>query len=287
MKIYLNSHNFHHKNKNFIMYFINKYHTFVNNIEEAEVIYSPDKYIDISKYPCKKFIFGPHFSVFPNNIVKQFSNIHNNALYIQPSQPSVNTWQNEFNFTNLPMKAIPFGVDVDKFVGNDKSTRNNIVVYYKSRDPNEMDLLVKFLNDKNLKYKIFSYQNRYKEEDFLQYIKTCKFGIVLDAHESQGFAIEEMLSCDIPLLVWGVTLRKQQYPYRNEYMHIKSNVSTVPYWSDNCGELFYNYSDLENKYKIFIDKLDTYKPREFILKNVSLEACSDKWNKLLNELVHS
>ena len=93
-----------------------------------------------------------------------------------------------------------------------------------------------------------------------------------------------MLSCDIPLLVWGVTLRNQEYPYRNEYINIKSAVSTVPYWSNECGELFFNYSDLENMFDKFISKLDTYKPRKFILDNLSIEKCSEKWNNLFFEL---
>jgi hypothetical protein len=281
MKIFIYNTSFHHKNKNFIEYFINKYHTRVNNINDADIIYSPDKYIDIHLYPTKRFLFGPQFSVFPNNVVSKFNNVHNNAIYIQPSQPSVDTWQKEFNFKAIPMKAMPFGVDTQRFIGNDKSTRNNIVVYYKSRDPEEMNLLIKFLNNKNLKYKIFSYQQKYSEEHFLSYIKTCKYGIVLGRHESQGFAIEEMLSCDVPLLVWGVTLRNQEYPYRKEYIHIKSNVSTVPYWNSQCGELFYNYSELEKCFTKFINNIDNYKPRQFILDNLSMEKCSEKWNNLL------
>ena len=68
---------------------------------------------------------------------------------------------------------------------------------------------------------MFSYQKRYDENEFLNYIKTCKYGIVLDAHESQGFAIQEMLSCNLPLLVWGVTLRKQEFPYKILYEYKK------------------------------------------------------------------
>lgn len=284
MKIFIYNNNFHFKNRNFMNYIINKYHVCVNNIKDADIIYSPDKYIDIHLYPTKKFIFGPHFSVFPNNIVRKFNNIHNNAIYIQPSQPSVDTWQKEFKFKALPMKAMPFGVDTNRFIGNEKSTRNNIVVYYKSRDPAEIKLLINFLNNKNLTYRIFSYQQKYKEENFLSYLKTCKYGIVLGRHESQGFAIQEMLSCDIPLLVWGVTLRNQEYPYVKEYINIKSGVSTVPYWSDKCGELFFNHTDLENSFDKFIGKLDTYKPRKFILDNLSIEKCAEKWNKLFLEL---
>ena len=36
-----------------------------NNIEDYDIIYMPSSLYDTSKYPDKKFIFGPHFSVFP------------------------------------------------------------------------------------------------------------------------------------------------------------------------------------------------------------------------------
>lgn len=285
MKIFVSNTNFHFKNKNFIDYFIDNHHERVFSIDQADIIYSPNIYIDIHKYPQKKFIFGPHFSVFPNSIVQKFNNIHGNGIYIQPSQPSVNSWQNEFNFNKLPMYSIPFGVDTEKFKPCvDRGARENVIVYYKSRDPNEYEILILFLKKRNIQYKVFNYQTKYNENEFISYLKTCKYGIVLGRHESQGFAIQEMLSLDIPLFVWGVSLRKQEYPYISQYVHVKSIVSTVPYWSKNCGELIYNVSDLDTAFDLFLKKLNHYQPRKFILENVSRVKCCEKWNELLHKL---
>ena len=285
MKIFVSNNNFHFKNRNFIDYFIDTYHKRVDSINEADIVYSPDKYIDIHNFPGKKFIFGPHFSVFPNSIVQQFNNIHNNGIYIQPSQPSVNTWQNEFNFKKLPMYALPFGVDTERFKPCvDKDSRTNVILYYKSRDPKEFEILKTFLNQRKIQYKIFSYQTKYNEQEFINYLKSCKYGIVLGRHESQGFAIQEMLSFDIPLFVWGVSLRKQEYPYRREYLNVKSNVSTVPYWSKDCGELVHHMSEIETTFDLFLTKLNIYEPRKFILENVSREKCCEKWNNIINKL---
>lgn len=285
VNIFIYNSNFHIKNKIFLEYFVDKYHKRVYSIEEADLIYSPDRYIDIENYPTKKFIFGPHFSVFPNNIVNRFNNTHKNAIYIQPSQPSVYTWQNEFQFKALPMRAIPFGVDTKKFIGEEKNIRQNVIVYYKSRDPNEFKFLIDFLDKKNLTYKVYSYQNKYNENDFLQYIKTCKFGIVLGRHESQGFAIEEMMSCDVPLLIWSATQRSQEYPYIPLYFQVKSNVTTVPYWSPVCGEIFHHANELENKFNVFISNVHSYTPRKFILENISFDACSKKWKSMINDII--
>ena len=47
------------------------------HIKDHDVIYSPSNPIDASLYPNKKFIFGPHFSTFPNEKVVSIKNIYN------------------------------------------------------------------------------------------------------------------------------------------------------------------------------------------------------------------
>ena len=56
-----------------------------------------------------------------------------------------------------------------------------------------------------------SYINKYNETDYINYLKECKYGIWVDAHESQGFALEEALSLDVPLLVWNIKSLNQEY----------------------------------------------------------------------------
>ena len=66
---------FHHKNKEGLerlLKYLNYDYKFVNNLNDInnyDIIFSPCHPIDASKYPDKKFIFGPHFSVFPNKLL--------------------------------------------------------------------------------------------------------------------------------------------------------------------------------------------------------------------------
>ena len=66
------------------------------------------------------------------------------------------------------------------------------------------------LKNKNIKFEVFDYLNKYPEKKYLKYLQKAKYGIILDAHESQGFAIEEALSCNVPLLVWNVKHMSQR-----------------------------------------------------------------------------
>ena len=83
-------------------------------------------------------------------------------------------------------------------------------VYFKRRKPSELQVLENTLIERKINYKVFDYVKRYEEEDYLEYLKKAKYGIILDAHESQGFAIEEAMSCNVPLLVWNATSMAQE-----------------------------------------------------------------------------
>jgi hypothetical protein len=52
--------------------------------------------------------------------------------------------------------------------------------------------------------------------------------------------------------------------------------TTIPYWDERCGEYFYNLSELEKTFNLFISKLETYKPRDYILDNLTMEKCEEK-----------
>ena len=97
-------------------------------------------------------------------------------------------------------------------------------------------------------------------------------------HESQGFALEEALSCNVPLLVWNVKSMNQEYA--SNYNDISA--TTIPYWDDRCGEYFYQKDEFEITFLKFIQKLDNYKPREYIVENLSIAKCANNFLNLLD-----
>jgi glycosyltransferase involved in cell wall biosynthesis len=168
---------------------------------------------------------------------------------------------------------MPFGVDTEKFTPlKNMNEKNKVLVYYKRRDPNELQYILNFFQNKNIEVKIFDYVTKYSEEEYLDYLQNSKFGIWLDAHESQGFALQEALSCNVPVLVWNIKYMSQEFG--SNYVNIPA--TTIPYWDERCGEYFYESHELENIYDKFISKLDTYKPREYIIENLSMKVCENK-----------
>jgi hypothetical protein len=257
-------------------------HTNLDTIDlsQFDCVYSPAVPINISKYPNTKFLFGPHFSVFPQN--HQMTIIcGNNVIYIQPSKWVVDLWKNFSICSDLNLQHLPFGVDTKKFSPiKNISDRDKIFIYHKRRNPQDLIILQTFLKSLNINFRIFDYVNKYPEEEYINYLKDSKFGIWLSAHESQGFALEEALSCDVPLLVWNVTSLNQEY--RSNYPD--KPATTIPYWDDRCGESFTEFNELPSVFNTFIDNLQNYKPREYILENLSIKKCSEKFINIVNNI---
>ena len=274
---------FHHKNMiglQLLLNTINYEYKFgdINDINNFDIIYSPCSPIDSSQYSSKKFIFGPHFSVFPNNHLLQINNINKNSIYIQPSNWVCQLWIN-FNVENIiTIKEFPFPVEIEKFCPNQHSQKNEIFIYFKRRKPEELECIKQFLNKKNITYKIFDYVKKYNEEDYLKCLQNAKYGIIIDAHESQGFAIEEALSCNVPLLVWNVSFMSQEYG--SNYPNIPC--TNIAYWDERCGEYFYKVEEFERTYNEFINKLESYCPRKYILENLSPQKCGERFIELVN-----
>ena len=286
MKILLNNNGMHIKNLHallkykVIFFVINAPNLNDIDLSQFDAVYSPCIPIDVNKYPNTKFLFGPHFSVFPEkhhmNIIEGF-----NSIYIQPSEWANNVWKYHPNCKDIKIETLPFGVDTIRFNEiNPIDQRNEVILYYKHRHPDELSNILNFLKSHNIEPKIFSYNSRYNENDYINSLHNAKFGIWLDAHESQGFALEEALSCNVPLLVWNVKSMDQEY--QSSYSNIIA--TTIPYWDKRCGEYFYNLNELEETFSKFILNLNNYKPREYILENLTFDLCEKKLINLIKNI---
>ena len=205
---------------------------------------------------------------------------------------TLSKWNLEFhtNHSNkndfIKIITLPFPVDVNKYVPAIKT--DNVFIYFKNVHSNKLKIVTDMLsNYKNFdfnKCKIFTYGS-YNSDDYLNYIKTCKYGIWVGRHESQGFAFQEALSCDCPLFVFDVHSLKEEYdngkfPWQD--IIGDCHCTSASYFDNRCGLIYKNdinsdiniinndiINDILSYFIEFLNKLDTYKPREFILENLS------------------
>jgi glycosyltransferase involved in cell wall biosynthesis len=284
MKLLLLDRDFHHKNRAALyayksihitpFYWPDELSRF--NLSEYDAVYSPTYPIDVSKYPNTRFIFGPHFSVFPEQNLQ--SSKGPKSVYIQPSKWAADVWSVSPLCKDIDIKPVPFGVDTDRFIETiPLEHRNQVFVYYKTRNPIDLQFILDKLQEIGVTYTLFSYDNRYNEVEYVECLRNAKYGIWIGRHESQGFALEEALSCNVPLLVWDVLSMNQEHG--PNYDDIPGTV--VPYWDSRCGEIFYKREHFDYTYRVFLSKLDHFKPREYVLSKLTIEKCEQQFINLI------
>ena len=105
--------------------------------------------------------------------------------------------------------------------------------------------------------------------------------IVLDAHESQGFALQEAMSCNVPLLVIDATSMYDEMAdgHNSSYDHMKPlklKCTSVPYWSDICGIKITDINKLPKSLGVMLDNWSTFNPRKYIEETLSPKVCMER-----------
>lgn len=110
---------------------------------------------------------------------------------------------------------------------------------------------------------------KYKNEDFKDILSKCIFAVFLSRSESQGLALAEAWSMNIPTLVWNpqeVIINGRKY----------SVTSSCPYLSDLTGREWMTFSGLDELLHDVEMKLKTFQPRKWVLENMTDEISARK-----------
>ena len=286
MKFYIVDPQAHHKNVDSIrkMMIKNKIdYTTCDDLSKLDdsynVVICANRFFPPEQFPKNcKVIFGPQFFVFPDDTNHP---IHKHTY--DPTRFFYNTlikWNFDIHKTiakNLTLTFItcPFGLDVDS-IPIVPIKRTNVMVYFKDRHPDTLVIVEKFLKEKNISYNLVKYGS-YLDNDFKEKLQVTKFVIWIGRHESQGFAFQETLASNVPILLWDVKSMYEEFTNRWAYEYYKPtglslSATSATVWSDECGVRFYEASDLDKAFNEITANLDTFSPRKVIAEKVSLEA---------------
>ena len=257
---------------------------------DYDILISNEYYFNPDIFPSsiKKIIFGPQCFILPKGDIIGTLNTNwakkccYNVLCDWNEQAHLEYVGGKENL-KIPLVKIPFAIDTEKFKPlssylTDKEF--DCIIYFKQRDPKILKFVLKILRLKKLSYCIVIYGN-YKENEYVELLHKSKFMLVIDRHESQGFALQEAMSCNIPLLVLDVKNVYEIFEFKNflgknyfdQYKPLKLCATSVPYWSHECGLKTYNVFELFKLIDEILEKLHLFQPRKFILDNLSEEVC--------------
>jgi len=202
--------------------------------------------------------------------------VENPQYYNQLITPSLwvkNKLIQKFGVNENKISVWPVGVD-----GFDinKNVTYDCLLYLKRRSEEELKKSIKFLDQKNLSYKVISYGD-YDESVFKTMLSEAKFCFLINGTESQGIAVQEIMRSNTPLFVWDV---KEWLDQGEEY---RVPATSIPYWSEECGKVFYDYENIDFAFSEFYDKIYSYTPRKYAERELSLEASVKKLMEIIND----
>jgi glycosyltransferase involved in cell wall biosynthesis len=184
--------------------------------------------------------------------------------------------------------AWPVGIDTEQWKPLKGEKTFDFLIYYKIRWQHErmekelVEPITETLDAQNNSYQFIRYGN-YTHDELTEKLKASKAVIFLCEHETQGSAYQQVLATNTPILAWdrgGYWQDPAYYPRRVKYQP----VSSVPYWDERCGLKFTDADDFSEKVNIFLNNLNTYKPRDYILENLTLEKCAEKYLEIYRQV---
>lgn len=125
----------------------------------------------------------------------------------------------------------------------------------------------------------------YREEEFRKLLAASRSMVFLCEHETQGIAYQQALSCGVPIFAWdveGFWTDPTYYPHRVVY----GPVTSVPYWDERCGAKFKDAQTFQEGWGDFWEGVlgGKFKPRDYILENLTLERCSGAYADIARSL---
>ena len=218
-----------------------------------------------SKIEQNTTIIGPQVWLFDGYGQFLIENQNYYKKIIAPSEWVKNKFITKFNLPEDKLAVWPVGIEE---FNNIREPNYDCLVYFKRRDQSELDVIKKFLVSKGLSYRMVEYGG-YSEDGFKQLVNSAKFCFLINGTESQGIAVQEIMSMGVPIIAWDI----KEWLDQGEAYRVPA--TSIPYWDERCGEVFFNIDDLEVTFFKFYATLDQYDPKAFIKDNLSFE-CSVK-----------
>lgn len=236
------------------------------------VQYDPAAHEKHSKIELDTCIIGPQVWLF--DAYGQFLIDHQDYYkkIIAPSEWVKNLYIEKFNLPENKISIWPVGIEL---LNTKKEIEFDCLIYFKRRTPHELKVVQDFLDSIGLTYKVLSYGN-YPNDQLEDLCSKCRFCVLINGTESQGIAVQEIMSTNTPLFVWDVT------EWTDQGEDYKVPATSVPYWDDRCGQKFYSQDEIEDAFHKFYGIIETYKPREFVEENLSYKKTTEILLEILN-----
>lgn len=269
--------------------------------QDYDILWSPIVWIEPVLLPKVFIMFGPQFSTFPHPTLHSEEKIHfHNAVYNVLSDWNRLVYEKGIDLRHqfkLPLVTWPFAVNLERFAPTQKVPRqaSRCLVYFKHRKTSDLEFVLQHLACRpELKVKVIEYGS-YKEVDYLRALQhETDFVVWLDGHESQGFALQECLATDIPVLVLDahsmfdeVTGGTHPSFKPCDFQGQELRATSTSLWDERCGEKCTDLSQfpvaLDHFLKTLVSSSYPYAPCAFVKEHLSPAVCMNRIVKTFDQ----
>jgi len=158
-------------------------------------------------------------------------------------------------------------------ISNFKSCKRNTVLIYLKNKNIFFEQCINYLKVNNINYNIIKY-GFFSKNKYFKLLRESSILIYFSLSESQGIAMQEAWSENVPTLVY-----KQSFWF---YKKKKFTASSSPYLNKNCGYFFKNFKE----FVIRFDKLNNnkkIKPKYWLNKNMSQDLSIKNLLKIIKK----
>jgi len=215
-----------------------------------------------SKIEQETTIIGPQVWLFDGYGQFLIENQNYYKKLIAPSQWVKDKFINKFNLPENKIAVWPVGIEE---FDNVREPSYDCLIYFKRRDESELSAVKKFLVDRDLSYRMVEY-GRYDEVGFRNLVNQAKFCFLINGTESQGIAVQEIMSMGVPIIAWDI----KEWLDQGEAYRVPA--TSVPFWDGRCGEKFYSIDKLEETFDNFYARINDYDPKAYVKENLSFES---------------
>ena len=84
------------------------------------------------------------------------------------------------------------------------------------------------------------------------------------------------MSMGVPIIAWDI----KEWLDQGEAYRVPA--TSIPYWDERCGEVFFNEDELEETFSKFYATINEYDPKSFIRDNLSFSKTVKQLMEIFN-----
>jgi hypothetical protein len=128
------------------------------------------------------------------------------------------------------------------------------------------------LDARGLTYESVRY-GHYDHETLRPLLKRARGLLFLCENETQGIAYQQAMASNLPVLAWDRGYWAD--PQWREHFDAPPWASSVPFFSEACGERFMGAEDFGQRLDAFLARRGSYRPRDYVADSLSLARSAE------------